>query len=194
MSSLDTSNNLFTLAEFKEFVGVLSTYTTEDTKYEDYINAASWYLKQALDRPIKAQAVTEYHDGVGSDRIFLKHYPVMSVASLYSDPDYNFDASHLIAAADYQTYTDEGYIVLVSDAFDIGPRVIKITYRAGWDTIPYEIKLAGLEYAALLYEKFKNHRIGLTSVTDSSGSRSYFAEIPKSVENVIKNYRKKVTA
>ena len=192
MSSLDTSNNLFTLAEFKDFIGVLSTYTTEDTKFEDYINASSWYLKQAFDRPIKAQSLTEYHDGTGQNQIFTRAYPIMCVITLYSDADRTFASTNLLSSSTYQTYTDEGMIILTDDVFDIGERVIKLTYRAGWDTIPYDIKLAGLEYAELLYEKYKHHRIGLTSVTDSSGSRSYFAEVPKSVLNIIESYRKKV--
>lgn len=191
-SVLDTSNNLFSLAEFKDFVGLASAASGEDLKYEDYINAASWYLKQGLDRVIVAQNVTEYHDGIGSDRIFLKNYPVMCVVTLHSDPDRDFDASHLMDSGDYQIYTDEGYIVVTNDAYDIGERVIKVVYRAGWDTVPYDIKIAGMEYAALLYEKYKHHRIGLTSVTDASGSRSYFAEIPKVVEKVLESYRKKV--
>jgi len=189
---LDSANNLCSLAELKLFVGISTSDESLDTQLEEYINGASWLLKEETGRFLKAQAITEYHDGTGSLLIMLRHRPVNSVTTLHSDSARSFGATTLIAATDYQVYTNGGYIVVTDAGLDAGAKVIKVVYNGGYSTIPYDLKMACMEHAANQYEKFKSHRVGLKAVSNEGGTRTYIEGMPSATKQAIARYSEKV--
>ena len=191
---LDSANNLCSLAELKLFVGIATSDETLDTQLEEYINGASWLLKEETKRFLKAQSITEYHDGTGSYVIMLRHRPVNSVTTLHSDSARSFGSTTLIDSDDYQVYTNGGYIVVTDAGLDVGARVIKVVYNGGYSTIPYDLKMAAIELATYWYEKFKSHRVGLKSVSSASnaGSDTYAEDMPGAVKKAITRYSEKV--
>jgi len=192
-SVLDTTNNLCSLLELKLFIGLSATTSTFDTQLEEFINGASWTLKEETTRFLKSQEITEYHDGDGSNLIMLKHWPVTSVTTLHSDSARSFGSDTLIASTDYQVYEDGGYIVVTSAGLDMGAKVIKVVYDGGYTTIPSNLRMAAIEHASYLYEKFlKSHRVGLKSVSGDAGTETYIDDMPENVKRVIKRYSRKV--
>jgi len=191
---LDSANNLCSLPELKLFVGINKSDETLDTQLEEYINGASWLLKEETKRFLKAQSITEYHDGTGSDVIMLRHRPVNSVTTLHSDSARSFGSTTLIDSDDYQVYAKGGYIVVTDAGLDVGARVIKVVYNGGYSTIPYDLKMAAIELATYWYEKFKSHRVGLKSVSSASnaGSDTYAEDMPGAVKKAIARYSEKV--
>ena len=189
---LDSANNLCSLAELKLFVGIAKSDEELDTQLEEYINGASWLLKEETGRFLKAQAITEYHDGTGSLLIMLRHRPVNSVTTLHSDSARSFGSTTLIAATDYQVYTNGRYIIVTDAGLDVGAQVIKVVYNGGYSTIPHDLKMACIEMATYWYEKFKSHRVGLKSVSNDAGSDTYVEDMPGAVKKAIARYSEKV--
>ena len=190
--ALNTANSLCTIAELKQFAGIKATDESLDVQLEAYVDGASWTLRGPTKRILKAQSITEYHDGTGSNLIILRQRPVNSVTSLHSDSARTFGTGALIATTDYQVYTNGGYIVVTSAGLDAGAKVIKVIYNGGYSTIPFDLKMACIELAVYLYEKYKSHRVGLKSVSNDAGSDTYAEDMPGAVKAVIKQYSEKV--
>jgi len=194
-SVLDTTNNLCSLLELKLFIGITAGTSTYDTQLEEFINGASWLLKEETTRFLKAQSITEYHDGIGSNLIMLRHRPVNSVTTLHSDSARSFAAASLISSDDYQVYTNGGYIVVTNAGLDVGAKVIKVVYNGGYTVIPSDLRMACIEHVTYQYEKFlKSHRVGLKSVSNDAGSDTYVEDMPGSVKRAIKRYSRKVAS
>jgi len=190
---LDLANNLCSLAELKLFVGINNSDESLDPQLEEYINGASWLLKEETGRFLKAQSITEYHDGTGSLLIMLRHRPVNSVTTLHSDSARSFGSNTLIDADDYQVYTNGGYIVVTNAGLDVGAQVIKVVYNGGYSTIPHDLKMACIEMVAYWYEKFtKNTRVGLKSVSNDAGNATYVEDMPSLVKAAIARYSEKI--
>ena len=190
--ALDSTNALCTVAELRSFVG-LSTVTTSavTTQLEEYINGASWTLKQETKRVLVSQVLTEYYDGDGTDTVILREYPCTSVTTLHTDSEREFGSDHLVSADDYENISQQGIIKITGTALDVGVQVIKVVYDAGYTTVPYDLKMACIELAAFWYEKFKSHRIGLQSVSNTAGTNSYVEDMPGLVKQTIERYRRK---
>lgn len=189
--ALDTANALTTLALVKVFAGIGSTDTTYDTQLEQSIDAASWYIREQTGRKLVAQSLTEYYDGPRSDTLQLREYPIGSTIVMYSDAARSFGSGTLVDADDYEVYEEPGHVVLTGTGYDVGPRVIKVTYTGGYSTVPYDLSQACIELAVYWYEKFKNHRVGLSSVGGDGGTYSY-QDMPPFVKAVIAKYRRRV--
>ena len=187
---VDTVNNLVSLSALIVFLGIATGDTDYDEMCEQSIDGASWYLNSETGRKLKARNLTEYYDGDGTAKLMLEQRPINAMSSIYSDPVRAFGSTTLVDSDDYELYGDEGYVVFTSTSIDVGHRVLKATYNAGYATIPYDLKQACIELAALWYENYKSHRTQLKSVSSDAGTQSYEHSIPPFVKAVIKKYRK----
>jgi len=184
----DTTNSLITIHDLKPFIGVAESDDDYDDLLYQAIDAASWYLNSETHRKLKARALTEYYDGRGTDKLILDQRPINTITSIYSDPDRSFGTATLVDSDDYQIYGDEGYIIFTDTAVDVGHRVLKVTYNAGFSTIPYDLKQACIEIAAKTYHMYRNNRVGMKSVTSDAGTQSYDQEDSPFVKKIIQKY------
>jgi hypothetical protein len=83
---------------------------------------------------------THYFDGDGSDRLQLRVVPANTITSVHVDVDRKYDSDSLVAASDYELFTDEGLLLLKTESdqgsFSTGYRSVKVVYTAGFTTIP----------------------------------------------------------
>lgn len=107
---------------------------------------------------IESGTYVEYLDGPGGREINTTAKPVVSITSIYDDPDLDYtDSEDLIAASDYTLYGLEGKVMLDYNATDaawsVGYRHIKVTYVAGYSggTMPNAIKHAACIQVAHWY-------------------------------------------
>jgi uncharacterized phiE125 gp8 family phage protein len=105
---------------------------------------------------------TEYYDGTGEQDLYLNNRPVNSVASLYIDLERAYGSdSLLVAETDYTIYKNEGRVRILSlltnvayqnpGRIPVGEKAVKVTYNAGYASIPEDLELAANEMAAFLY-------------------------------------------
>lgn len=123
---------------------------------------------------MESATYTHYITGPGHYKLRVPVFPVSSVTSVYDDPGREYATADLVSSSDYDLIGSEGLLVAKSTGshatWNAGDRAIKITYVAGFATVPADIKHAcGLQVAHIW-----RHRdsIGDSSVSKAGGSAS----------------------
>ena len=158
-----------------------------DDKITDLINAASWYFNDFTRRKLKAQSITEYHDGDHPYQLFLNSPPVTGL-TLYSDADRAFGSTTAISSDDYVLYDQRGEVWLTGTSFINDKRVIKATYTGGYSTIPYDIQEACVTLVEFYYHGLNQQAVNKTTISNDGGSVTLRETIPLEVSNVISRY------
>lgn len=144
---------------------------TTKTKVKNYLNISSdsdndlldtlcnsitaWIEKFCNGRRFKSTEYTEeLYDGDNLNGRWLQtnNYPVTSWTKLEynagstSNPNWvEYDES------DYETYNNQGIVWF--DRLETGKRNIRVTYTAGYDSMPYDLELLATKMVARTYEK-----------------------------------------
>jgi len=136
-------NCLTSYARLIARLGITSTYTGADaTVIKDCINDASQTIADYCGRDLKIATYTEYYDGLGETELPLRHWPIVSITSLYDDTDRQYNSDDLLYNVPGDSSQDEyevlevnnkhGIIRRIDAAFDNGKSNVKITYVAGY--------------------------------------------------------------
>ena len=158
---------LVTRAEYKAYQGISST--TSDTTIDSLIVKVSELVKSVCRRSFVDyidEAKVEYSEG-GSDTIELSETPVLSISSVEYSADYGANYSTLTEYVNFVLSKTQnnlrpilvaspppellGYVPYGSRSNPIFPEAIngyRITYTAGYETLPEDLKLAVLDLIA----------------------------------------------
>lgn len=197
-----TISGLCSLADVKTALSF--TDTTKDQLCTDIIAAAEKMIQQHTGYTLINTEHTEYfspgrrhwnvNKNVSADMTALrvKEHPIISVTSVYEDDDRTWDdAADLIAATDY--YTDNYNIRLHDDGstvqFTAGLRTVRAIYRAGYATIPSDLRRAAVMLSVHLYHLADRQRQNIASESLGDATVTYLNEdIPKTVRLMLKPY------
>lgn len=175
-------SSLVSVAEIRDYLQITSNsgYTT-DANLAMLANYASMVAESFCGRTFAADNTTEYHNG-GRSSIFVDRIPInyITLLSEYNGNEYvslvgtNNTTSELPnvlananSAVGYIWDKDTGQIsrdtgegggnraLGITDpaSFNNYKNGIKITYNGGYETIPYDLKLAVLDYIKILYKQ-----------------------------------------
>lgn len=151
----------------------------QDHVLDRFIAAVSAAAETYMGRLAEETARTEYHDvPVGRSRIFLRAFPVVSVASLYNDALRTYDSGSLVAADDYYVEADTG-IVTMDYELVYGPGAVKVTYTGGLGTDVDDVIANGFGSIVLAVETQVVHLFKrrasphLAGFTDPAGGASF---------------------
>ena len=142
---------LTNVIRLQEMLEISSTFPTGDSNtYINLINSCSRAIRRLCKRSyFKYKTLTEYYDGKGIEKLLLKHWPVISVTSLYDDANRSYGSNSLIAAADYEIINSDGnsgIIRIFDGTFGNNQSNVKITYVAGWSEFIIEPSLNTIEF------------------------------------------------
>jgi hypothetical protein len=171
MGSVLASNALCTLKEFEDYRDKKGNEPSDIDVIIDLINSISTFFENYCGRKFTAANYTEYHDG-GVQEIFPYRYPIISVSSIHVDSDWEWGSSTLVASGGYITIDDLS--IYSSSTFSSGRKAIKLVYRAGYETIPNDLKQAAILETSRLYGLRKD--IEKTSVTISDGNVTFIVQ------------------
>jgi|GEM_PF-1428286 len=143
-----TGSELSTLANVKEYLRI--TTADDDTLIQKILTRTSTWIQKYCNRVFIAADYTEYYDGDGTKELLVNQYPINSIASMYDDYDRVFGSDTAITVADL-VYYPEGRIVYPYNSFMRGQKNIKITYNAGYATIPADLEQACIKMVASEY-------------------------------------------
>ncbi|MEP0814517.1 MAG: hypothetical protein HRF49_07625 [bacterium] len=208
-----TSYALCRLSRVKKLLNI--TASTWDTHLKQLCIEASQAFESETGRVFDKQTYTSERYTLDDEarRLYLKHWPVVSVTSLYF-------SDTLIAATDYEII-DSRYLLYpkagatgtstLRGTFPAGDSEIKVTYVAGytttgWDTaslplasgetfaVPEDIEYAIAEYVAVLFKRSLDGdaRIGITSRnrgSESEGYEKYVNDYPDVFNRAVAKYR-----
>ncbi|QDV49538.1 phage head-tail connector protein [Gimesia fumaroli] len=107
---------------------------------------------------------TEYLDGNGKDELFLAHRPLTSVTGVWVDPDGYFgkgtdafpsdsawtEGGEFVPQSEEANEQNASMLISLNRIWPEGRGNIKVTYTAGYETIPADLELAANTLVALL--------------------------------------------
>lgn len=144
-----------------------------------------------MGRALELATYTEAYDGNDKSTIFLRHAPVKSVTTLtvngaavtvgsLTAPTYP-QATVIIIPSGGLRYTDGNY-------FPAGVGNVIVTYVAGFDTMPEDIRQAVVSWSALLFKD--RDRSGLSSEGVGGQSTSFTRDMPPFVRDVLVKWQR----
>ena len=161
------SNALCTRLEVKNFLNINASDNISDNLIHDLINRMSVVFENYCGRNIcPSAAYVEYYDGQGSSYLFLKNTPILSVNYIYDDSAWLWGSNTLINSSEYRIVNDNH--IVYKGRFSDASQNIKISYNAGYNTPPLDIKQACIEEVSRLFKRRNERDIQVLSKEDGS--------------------------
>lgn len=191
---------LFTTSEIKEFLGITTTqYDTLLGNIAERISeVCSLYTRRALEAPTSSETI--YLDGTGYEYLYLPNYPIISLTSVKVSSTRDFDDTDpLTEGEDYLVYSDAGILkriwitegIWASDSvvWDKGSGNIQVIYKAGYETIPNDLKHAAILWGAQVF--IRRGTQGIQSQTMGGYTSSYLNDLmPPETREILARYRR----
>jgi len=182
------ATNLVTKAEYKAYLGITSV--NSDTEIDFLIPKVSDLVKTYCRRTFidfYDEAKTEVFDG-GFKQIILKETPVVTVNSVAYSADYGKTYTNLVKFTDY-VVRDDYVLSLNPNGFTQQINGYKVTYFAGYETVPADLKLAVLDLVEY-YSKNNGAVHSTRDITPNTTQISYVASsnFPASIKRVLDQY------
>jgi hypothetical protein len=181
------ATDLCTLDQVKDYMSLSSSKAIDDDLIEDLITRITTQFHNYVGYQIKSTDYTEYHDGDGEPLVFPNVIPINSVTLLADDVDWEWGSDTQFSSDDYRI-VDNRYVALKSSYFTSSTQNIKITYNAGYSTVPTDIVQACIEEAGRKYKHRKD--FDSTSKSLDDGSTQYVEKgLMTSTKEVLNKYR-----
>lgn len=143
-----SGDDLTTVSQFKTNFNISSSFSDHDTLIQNLITQDSKKIAEYCGG--RKFASTSYssaddnslYDGDGTPILLTRQYPIISVSALYDDADRSFGADTLIDSGDYVIHYTEGKIELDGLVFTKARRNVKVSYTAGYATLPADLVCA----------------------------------------------------
>lgn len=136
---------LVTKEEYKAYAGIAST--TNDALIDILIPKVSNLVKAVCRRTFidyASDAKTEYYEG-GSTFMVPEEYPILTVSSFEYSSDYGNTYTELVEYTDYVLSKANNTIQSIGVEFPVAVNGYKLTYTAGYEELPEDLKLAVLD-------------------------------------------------
>ena len=188
---------LHTLANLKSFLNFNDSDTSKDSFLNLIITSTDKYCKTYLKRDILETTYTNLElNGSGTEDLVLPQYQIVSITSLYDDINRAWGSDCLIDTDEYVTDLDYWIITLLDDnIFNKAIKNIKITYKAGYSSVPADLSLSCIFFSSHVFKlsDMGGGRFGKYSQQALDGSISYLDKknIPDDVREVWDLYKRK---
>lgn len=182
---------LTTLANLKTFMGIKAgdVNADRDAALAMLITQCSMQVENYVQRPLDSVQRTEYYDGTSSDQLITSQYPVTAISLV------EVNGSAVVAAATPMQagwwLDNHGVILTGGLRFTRGRRNVKVTYTAGYATVPPDLELVAQKMITNTYKG--RDWIGYSSKTLATENIQFKDEFDKPAQkSVLNNYRKVV--
>jgi len=184
------ASDLTTIAKVKANLSISDS--SSDALLQELVTSLSGYIVNFLNREIKSASRSDKLDGLGRNRIRLRHYPITAISSV------SIGGVAVQASADglRNGYVfDDKYLYLLDgtnpSVFASGIKNVSVSYTAGYSDVPFDIDRICVEMVSKRYKD--RQRIGLTSEGiqgQSTGFSQY--DMTRDTMRVLDNYRRVV--
>lgn len=135
--------DLITLSEYKTLMNKNVNKTEEDGKLSAIIKSVSGLIKTYCGNSFVDYVEEPYIQTVTmlqpTNRIFLREMPLIELISVEARTPYSSSFTEVSSGYLYDEDTES--LVSLSGVWPTGPSSIKITYKAGYETLPEELKM-----------------------------------------------------
>jgi len=178
---------LILLAETKDYLGIDSSVTDQDASLQVFIDAVDTQIKRYVRRNIEQFSDTVFLNGQQQARILLGHYPLTAVSLLEVDSDNDFTSPETIDPQDF-IFEEAGIIALKNSVFPYGVENVKVTFTAGFNPVPSDIKLAAFMMVELYYLNRSQRNVNKASKSKQGESVTYQKGMPEEVIQLLAPY------
>jgi hypothetical protein len=151
------------------------------------INSASDWAEKYCSRSFKSASRTTFFDGNLSNEVLLPHYPITGVTDLRIDSAHVFGADTVIPSTDYAIVAEVS-LKLHSTLFPNGSQNCKLSYTAGYTSVPADIAMATLILVDWFFRYRGDRRTGKSSVSKMGETVDFRESIPKEVLDLLANH------
>lgn len=179
-------------------VGDLKNYMGIDTPIYDekltmIVNAMTDYIESRCGRRFKSTAYIEYVNGDDSDALQMKQYPITAIASVEENSNTDNTGNWAtLSSTEYfniGTDLDAGIIRKTCKTFK-GTANYRVTYTAGYITLPSDLKYACYMLASEAFNRSRSAGVKSESLGDHSITFESISMENDNVEKIIQKYRK----
>lgn len=151
------------------------------------LTAASDSVERYCGRVFLSAERTETYSGLGTNILFLRCYPVASVATIKWLDD---DAVETEITTGNRVNLRTGELRLTEEYFPCGFENIKVKYTAGWTTIPEAVQEAVVQIVAQLYaDGLQDASVASEKLGEYSYQRQVWEGFGGSIRNLLAPYR-----
>lgn len=154
-----------------------SIMTRKTTQFEKYLEVDSIFVADYV----------EYSDGDNGSLLFVKNQPLNSITQLAIDNDWVWGTDSTVSSTDYRI-VDNRYVAY-NGVFYEGLQNIRISYNAGYSTIPEDIVEAFIEEVYRTYNRRKEPDVLIKTLQDGSIHLVPSGLMP-STKNVLDKYKR----
>lgn len=186
------------LASLKIYLGVIGS--SDDTLLTNIANSVETFVENYTGRVFTSTTYTnEEYEGTDSFELKLKNYPIISLSYLGENENYleNENDWDTIDAEDYwiDEYSGDRGIIRANFKFAKYPHHYRVTYVAGYATIPEDLKMAIYDICGTYYNCRKTagidrERVGDYDVTFGKGGA--VSDLAGSILTNYKDYSKNI--
>lgn len=182
------SNALVTKIELEDYLEQEGSDSIESENLETVINGISTFFESYCDRSFYSTTYTEYMNGSGVKYLIPDNFPIISVTSIYNDSDWVWPETDLVDSTDYRI-TNDKMTILKDGTWSLGDENIKLTYVAGYTTIPDDLKLACLQQCTYEVKMISNKQSLAITLPDGSISFNNITLVPIA-QSILKIYKR----
>lgn len=177
----DLTDNYCTVADVKRFCHIEPTNSNNNSQIKAVIPKASGLIDKMARRSFKAKEYTSTLDDteklVMKDKIFTQNFPIISVSNL------TIDGTVKTENTDFWIYNNH---VSLDEYITSERKGIEITYTAGFETIPEDIRQLAIETASILC----NLKTVTYTTAEGIDRAVVLTELPEFVKERIAGYLK----
>lgn len=168
-------------------------YSGSDSDMELLINAVTEFVEGKTQIRFKSTVYTyERYDGTGNDELVLNNFPIIIPPSVLIDKNTTGDSSEDWEAVDADDFwvDDKTGIITGTIPFYRGKQNYRITYTAGYATIPYDIQFLAMSLIDHFLKLKKGSGIKSESLGDHSITFEGILSVNPVLIDIINRYRK----
>lgn len=182
---------LATLAQLKTHLGIATSEVKYDAKLNLFLNAASDWVETYCERRFAQQSHVELISGNRTNFFVTDQWPIISIAELRISSMRDWlSATSLVPVTDYGISSDGIGVTYYPGYLPQGYDNMRITYIAGYATIPYDLQLGCIWAAEWFYLHNNRGDMGRTTASKTGESVGVLADIPAMVKAIIDPYRR----
>lgn len=187
---------LVSLADAKLYLDVQSSDAATENMCGMLLACVTYWMERYTRRKLKNRNLTEFYNGNGRSKLFVKNYPINSSTSeikVYDDINAVFSSDTQFAAADLRIDSEAGLIALFADVYNEGIENVKVEYEAGYghgsDPVPYDLSLASFELLGYIWQRRTDKAWNRTGINVLQGGITVLdGGAPKTVKDLLAPY------
>ncbi len=173
------------------------TDSTWDVVLEDLVNSCTdWIEAECGGRRLRApvalppapdpvDSVEYYHGGVSL--LSLRSFPIVSVSEVaYKSGPLNAPVWVPLTVGTYGIDAERGQLIVPS-ALPVGHRNIRVSYQAGYGTVPSDLSLGCIKLVAREFNRRKSQ--GTTAESVAGANVTWATDVDLDTKTLIKRYR-----